>query len=251
MKFSLFIFILVSALVHAAIINMQDEWVFSISEHPEQGSSILDIKITSENNSSASRNSDEKKTPLPIKKPQPIRKKRLTTSSLTAPSPSESTPPASEVADKKKVSSPAETAITEKNTRVLKFVNQAIPEKTQLENLKNIAENIAENSASNTQKNNNDEILKTLLNAELAKHFYYPRSAQRKNREGNVILAFTINSDGEIKNIHINKSSGYTILDNAAIKALRKIDANKGFARLLSGRSVEQMLPIRYKLLQY
>ncbi len=40
--------------------------------------------------------------------------------------------------------------------------------------------------------------------------------------EGNVIVTFVVRLDGNVKNIFIKKSSGYSILDNNVIKAVKK-----------------------------
>lgn len=87
-----------------------------------------------------------------------------------------------------------------------------------------------------------------ILHDELSRHFYYPAVAQRRNWQGKVLIAFTVTSNGDITRIHINTSSGYKILDNAAIDALRKISAGDKFLRALNGHSIEKSLPIIYAL---
>lgn len=255
MKFSLFIFILLSALVHAIIIGMQDKWVFSISEYHEQGSSTLDVDIVSKKINTPATGSAKKPFIHPEAKkenkfsekppPRTISKKNLTASQATLP-PSENTPPASKIIDLKKSSSLSDTAIADEDSQISTPEHQSNTKKTPSETL----ENTITNNTSRI-KNNNNETLNKLLNAELEKHFYYPRAAQRKNREGNVLLAFTINSDGKIENIHINKSSGYTILDNAAIRALSRAGNSKNFAMALNGRHTELTVPINYRLLNH
>ncbi|HED33471.1 MAG TPA: hypothetical protein ENJ08_04525, partial [Gammaproteobacteria bacterium] len=193
MKSSFFIFVLLSALVHAIIIGMQDEWIFSISEYHEQGSPIVDVEITSKSNSTPITDSDIKKPETLTKKPQPKPRKnsKLTTPSLSTLSTSKKTASNIKIIDHK------ESRSTNKEPAAEKLPQTATPE--------HLSENQPDqkNTAPrNTHKNNNNETLKTLLNAELEKYFYYPKAAQRKNRQGSVILAFTINSDGEIENIH-------------------------------------------------
>jgi TonB family protein len=218
MKSGLFAFILLSTLVHAVIISMQDEWVLSLNENHEQGSSFLNIellaKLQTKTDTPARQQKSVTKTKPAITQPIQTKKTKHATIKQT---PIKSQP----VAQKKNSSAPP-------------AISNSTHEKALLNN--------------NNKKTNNSEKIKSLLNNELAKHFYYPKAAQRKNRQGQVILAFTINHDGMIQNIHVNKSSGSSILDKAAIKALNKIDANEDLAKAIRGQSVEQILPITYKL---
>lgn len=50
----------------------------------------------------------------------------------------------------------------------------------------------------------------------------YPRAARRLGQEGEVLLLVEILASGRVGKIDIEKSSGYDILDDAAVKAVRK-----------------------------
>ncbi len=50
----------------------------------------------------------------------------------------------------------------------------------------------------------------------------YPYKAQKMSMEGDVIISFIVCLDGRVKGIKINKSSGFSTLDNNAEKAVRK-----------------------------
>ena len=63
----------------------------------------------------------------------------------------------------------------------------------------------------------------SLLRDKIQQHFYYPKLAQRRNWQGKVQLAFDVNTRGSIKNISVKQTSGYDILDNAAMSALNKV----------------------------
>lgn len=63
----------------------------------------------------------------------------------------------------------------------------------------------------------------SLLKDKIKQHFYYPKIAQRQNWQGKVLLVFDINTHGLIKNITVKQSSGYSILDNAAMASLTKV----------------------------
>ena len=49
----------------------------------------------------------------------------------------------------------------------------------------------------------------------------YPPAARRAGQQGTVTLSFTIGSSGKVISARIAKSSGYILLDNAAISAIR------------------------------
>lgn len=51
----------------------------------------------------------------------------------------------------------------------------------------------------------------------------YPKQARRLNAEGITNITFSIEKNGVVKSAEITKSSGYTVLDNAALKAAQKI----------------------------
>jgi len=102
--------------------------------------------------------------------------------------------------------------------------------------------------AEDAQAEINTEAIIVVLREELSKYFYYPKSAQRKNWEGLVVLSFIIMPDGVIHKININKSSGYEVLDNAAVEALGEVKRPEELALALNGNSHEQLLPITYRL---
>jgi len=87
-----------------------------------------------------------------------------------------------------------------------------------------------------------------ILHNELARHFYYPKVAQRRNWQGKVLIVFTVTPGGNITQAHVDTSSGYEILDRAALDALSKIKSAKQFSLALNGNSIEKTLPVIYEL---
>jgi len=236
MKSGLLIFILLSTLVHAAIISTHEQWEINLSENHEQGSPSINVEVlTISQKKIEPINTITRDVPL---KPSPI---KMPIKHITKAQPEKIIP--------EKITSeeiiPKEI-IPEKTTPEKKISHKIISKKTAPPDLALNAPN--KNTLNNKKKSENNEKITSLLNNELSKHFYYPKAAQRKNKQGRVILAFSINSDGYINNIRINKSSGSNILDNAAINALHKIDAKENLAKALHGNSSEQVLPITYKL---
>lgn len=78
-------------------------------------------------------------------------------------------------------------------------------------------------------------------------HFNYPRIAQRQNWQGKVLLTFRITTKGEIKNIKVNHSSGFEILDQAAVNSLKKIGKLPQLSTGLNS-AIDIQLPIIYQL---
>lgn len=78
----------------------------------------------------------------------------------------------------------------------------------------------------------------------LADNFSYPLMARRRGWQGEVLLAFRIETDGRILDARIARSSGYGLLDKAALTALGKV------RRLEHGmpRSFTMQLPVIYRL---
>ena len=50
---------------------------------------------------------------------------------------------------------------------------------------------------------------------------YYPGTARRRGYQGIVMLSVLVNEKGRVENLWVAESSGYRILDNSAIKAVR------------------------------
>ena len=76
----------------------------------------------------------------------------------------------------------------------------------------------------------------------LAKHVYYPEEAISAGMEGEVRLLVTLDGDGHIKDVEIADSSGYPILDRAAIRAAYAMGSLPGVDRR------ELILPVTFRL---
>lgn len=87
----------------------------------------------------------------------------------------------------------------------------------------------------------------SIIYKELQPYFSYPKLAVRRNWQGKVLLSLQVTSSGHIKKIQIAKSSGYNLLDQAAIKALSKIE-NLPYTSNWLATDIELNLPIIYKL---
>ena len=76
----------------------------------------------------------------------------------------------------------------------------------------------------------------------LSKTQYYPPEAVAQNIEGNVRLIIKLSANGAVDDVVIAASSGYTILDNAAVKAAYAMGSLTGVT------SRELILPVIFRL---
>jgi protein TonB len=82
------------------------------------------------------------------------------------------------------------------------------------------------------------------LKQALAKHFYYPMMARKHGWQGQVLLAFNLDTQGTIINARVTQSSGYHALDQAALKSINKVTTlDVGLSQPLSFE-----LPVIYNL---
>ena len=61
------------------------------------------------------------------------------------------------------------------------------------------------------------------INLLLTPHLQYPSRARRRGWEGEVLIGFHLSKTGLLENIHLARSSGYSLLDSSALNALIKI----------------------------
>lgn len=76
---------------------------------------------------------------------------------------------------------------------------------------------------------------------------HYPRLARKRNYQGTVLLEVLVGIDGMPVNIRIARSSGHSILDRSALKAVKKWK----FSPALRGQTPFEMwvqVPVRFKL---
>lgn len=89
--------------------------------------------------------------------------------------------------------------------------------------------------------------VKSDLIKKLNHNFVYPKLAQRKNWQGKVILTLHVSPSGKIENIYLATSSGYNVLDNAAIASLYKVGKLHNISTWFSN-GINLNLPVIYKL---
>ncbi|WP_309477004.1 energy transducer TonB [Trinickia acidisoli] len=75
----------------------------------------------------------------------------------------------------------------------------------------------------------------------------YPAKAKRLEQEGTVVVRLTIGTDGAVKAAHVVQSSGYPLLDDAALASIRAGRCQPYMAGGLP-RAVEATQPIAFNL---
>ncbi len=61
------------------------------------------------------------------------------------------------------------------------------------------------------------------LRREIERHKRYPSQARRMQHEGQVVVSFSLTSEGVISKVEIESTSGISSLDNAAIAAVKRV----------------------------
>ncbi len=84
----------------------------------------------------------------------------------------------------------------------------------------------------------------SVISSLVQKNISYPPIARRMGWEGKVVVCFVLTADGSIKNMHIERSSSYDVLDNNAVDTIKRL------AHLFPKPHVEVVikLPVNYRL---
>jgi protein TonB len=88
----------------------------------------------------------------------------------------------------------------------------------------------------------------------LESYFNYPLKARRKGWQGEVRLNVAIGRRGQVETVQLASSSGYAVLDQAALKSMSKV-GEIDLARLsmpltdqLLQQSLQVEIPVAYRL---
>ena len=92
--------------------------------------------------------------------------------------------------------------------------------------------------------------IRALLLADLARHFDYPLVARARGWQGTVLLGLRVESNGRLENVHLERSSGYAVLDRSALNSLSRLGYLTEAVAWLNGRSLDMQLPVIYRLVE-
>lgn len=79
--------------------------------------------------------------------------------------------------------------------------------------------------------------------ARLSETLFYPPEALRRNLEGEVVLMLELGDGGRILQASVASGSGHAVLDDAALRAARKLGS---LGPAAAGRTI--LLPVRFRL---
>ncbi len=86
------------------------------------------------------------------------------------------------------------------------------------------------------------------LHRALQEAMQYPRRAKRRRQEGVALVEFTVYREGRLEGIQLRESSGFPILDEAALNTVRAIKQFKPIPEELSKNMLTLAIPIRFEL---
>jgi len=86
------------------------------------------------------------------------------------------------------------------------------------------------------------------INLKLAFSRYYPAIAVRNQWQGTVSLGIHVHANGQLSQVRVLNSSGYRILDQAAVSGIMKINILPDTRTLLNGNNFDVILPVIYQL---
>ncbi len=86
------------------------------------------------------------------------------------------------------------------------------------------------------------------LQSWLGKHKKYPRRARVRRQEGTVLLHLVIDRDGSLREYRIKESSGYDLLDRAAIAMIKRAQPLPRFPDSLDRTRIELVVPVQFVL---
>jgi protein TonB len=89
--------------------------------------------------------------------------------------------------------------------------------------------------------------LQQSLTKALESHFHYPRLARKRGWQGTVEIGLNIATNGELSNIRVIQSSGYRVLDRAAVKSLKNL-GNLTEAKEWLSSDYTGIFPVHYAL---
>ena len=87
-----------------------------------------------------------------------------------------------------------------------------------------------------------------LLGRAIAKHKSYPKIAQMRGWEGEVMLDLKIDGNGNVLSAKVRESSGHEALDNQALEMVRKASPFPAPPEALRSRTFNISVPVSFKL---
>ena len=90
--------------------------------------------------------------------------------------------------------------------------------------------------------------VRAALHEALLPRFDYPSVARRRGWQGRVRVGLHVEADGDLSRIRLVESSGYGLLDKAAVKNVTELRNVPAVTQWLDGSDMDVILPVRYQL---
>lgn len=107
----------------------------------------------------------------------------------------------------------------------------------------------APNDASSAPREGAASHLREQLRRSLRAHFHYPRIARHRGWEGLVEVGLRVESNGRLSDIRVLRTSGFAVLDRAALASVGSIRRLHDAPEWLGGRPMDLVLPVQYRLI--
>jgi len=101
-------------------------------------------------------------------------------------------------------------------------------------------------SMKNARQTAEEQLHKSILRL-VSSRFNYPLLARRKGWQGVVKLQVHIESDGRISRLHVEQTSGYPVLDRAALQSLQLASVPDA-EQWMQGQAIDIIIPVEYRL---
>jgi protein TonB len=92
-----------------------------------------------------------------------------------------------------------------------------------------------------------EEQLRNTILRLVSSRFNYPVLARRKGMQGIVKLQVRIESNGRISRLHVEQTSGYAVLDRAALQSLQLASVPDA-EQWMQGQAIDIIIPVEYRL---
>ncbi len=92
------------------------------------------------------------------------------------------------------------------------------------------------------------QALQAALHRALLPRLDYPMLARRRGWEGRVRIGLIVEPDGDLKGVHVVESSGFKVLDRAAVKDLKEVGTLTAVESWLGDEEMDVTLPVHYRL---
>jgi len=106
----------------------------------------------------------------------------------------------------------------------------------------------AQAASSSTSREQHEQHLRACVMELITRQLSYPAIARRKGWQGVVRLELHIEPDGQISDLQIDQTSGYAVLDKAALQSLQLARIPEA-AQWLDGETVDIIVPVEYRLI--